>query len=77
MNTGHEPRRPSWRCGSCGDEWPCPDRRRELTAEFTGHRAALALYLARHLSDALLDHPGTAESLLYQRFLGWLPNRQR
>ena len=36
----------------------------------------LALYMARHLSDALLDHPGAAESLLYQRFLGWLPNRQ-
>ena len=76
MSSGHEPRRPSWRCGTCGDEWPCPARRRELMAEYTGHRASLALYMARNLADALLDHPSAAESLLYQRFLGWFRDRQ-
>jgi hypothetical protein len=31
----------------------------------------LALHMAGHLSEAMLDHPDATESMLYDRFLGW------
>lgn len=39
--------------------------------EFGGRRLLLALYMARHLDEAIADHPDAVESVLYLRFLGW------
>ena len=77
MITAHTPSRPGWRCSGCGEDWPCAVSRADLRIEFEGHRAQLAVYMARHLSEALADQPDTAESALYDRFLGWFRDRQR
>ena len=77
MTSPHQPRRPGWRCAACQDEWPCARRRAELRAEFEGERVRLALHMAGYLGEAALDHPDAAESLLYDRFLGWCRDRRR
>jgi len=72
MTSMHEPLRPSWLCGGCGNEWPCPRRREELAAESEGSAVSLALTMAEYLEDALADHPQAPATVLYTRFLGWL-----
>jgi hypothetical protein len=73
LTSRHEPARPGWRCEACGDEWPCRQRRNELTLECGGNRLALAVLMARYYAVAVDDHPGVPASVLYLRFLGWLP----
>lgn len=68
----HEPTRPSWHCRTCGVEWPCPIRRRELLAESAGSRVYVALRMAPYLSEALDDRPDLDPTVLHARFLGWV-----
>jgi len=75
--SAHQPRRPSWRCAACEDEWPCVRRRDELVVECGGSRVMLALYMARFFGDAVDDHPDIPASVLYVRFLGWFRARPR
>jgi hypothetical protein len=72
MNSLHEPRRPSWRCVACHDEWPCSSRRQELRAEAGGSQLELALLMARYFGEAVNDHPTAMVDLLYARFFGWV-----
>ncbi|MFG1916074.1 hypothetical protein [Micromonospora sp. NPDC048898] len=67
----HVPVRPAWTCAGCGQEWPCPNRRRRLLIEYAHDRLSLAFYLGLHLADAAVDlsHPPADE--LHVRFLGW------
>jgi hypothetical protein len=68
----HNPMRPSWECGGCGDPWPCVTRRRELLAEYERARVSLVVYVTGQFLDAVQDLPSVPSGALYDRFLGWL-----
>jgi hypothetical protein len=68
----HLPGRPSWRCRTCDEPWPCATRRAELLAEYADAPVALALYLSGYFLDAAVDLQSTPAGHLYWRFLGWL-----
>jgi hypothetical protein len=72
----HIPLRPEWRCAGCSLAWPCATRQDQLVAEYSADALPLALYLAACLVDAAYDLPETPAGVLYQRFLGWLRDRQ-
>lgn len=68
----HHPQRPSWNCGTCGNEWPCACARANLIAESAVGRTSVLVYLAMCLADAIADL--SADRLppdLYDRFVGW------
>ncbi|MET7948003.1 hypothetical protein [Micromonospora sp. NPDC005324] len=69
--TPHVPVRPPWTCAGCGQEWPCPDRRRRLLIEYADDRLSLAFYLGLYLADAAADLPDLSADRLHDRFLGW------
>jgi hypothetical protein len=67
--------RPSWKCLTCGDPWPCASAKAALAAEFQGLPSVLAIYMAAHMHDALMDLTagGTAAPPdLYERFIAWI-----
>jgi hypothetical protein len=69
----HSPKRPTWRCETCGVDWPCADARGRLTAEFAVCPTASLVYLAMCQSTAVLDLWGTESKInLADRFSGWL-----
>jgi len=70
--SAHQPVRPTWLCGGCGDPWPCVSRRRQLLAEYDRAPVSLTLYLAALFVDAVQDLPAAASGELYARFIGWL-----
>nr|MDT0662261.1 flavin reductase [Micromonospora sp. DSM 115978] len=67
----HGPSRPGWTCVSCGDEWPCGSRKRQLRELFEGSRASLANYMSGYLKDAIVDLDGLAPEQVFNRMLGW------
>ncbi|HWB35972.1 MAG TPA: hypothetical protein VHA75_08105 [Rugosimonospora sp.] len=67
----HLPSRPDWTCRTCGDPWPCVLRRADLLAEYLGHPAELAMFLAVCMADAAKDLD-TRPGELVERFLGWI-----
>ncbi|MER7992232.1 hypothetical protein [Micromonospora chalcea] len=69
--TTHGPVMPVWSCGGCDLPWPCPTRKRELCAEYSGAPVSLALYLGAYLVQATEDMPWTPAGVLHRRFLGW------
>jgi len=69
--SAHNPVRPTWQCGGCGDPWPCASRRQQLLAEYLGARVSLTLYVTALFVDACRDMPSAPAGDLYQRFLGW------
>jgi hypothetical protein len=69
--TTHVPLRPTWTCVGCGQLWPCPTRRRELLAEFSGSSVGLGLYLSACLVEASAQLPDVLAGELYSRFVGW------
>jgi hypothetical protein len=69
----HEPRRPAWICAACDEAWPCRRRRAQLIGAAEGSRVGLALILADYFLQATEDRPDLSPSVLYSRFLGWLP----
>ncbi|MER7455414.1 hypothetical protein [Micromonospora sp. NPDC126480] len=72
----HLPARPSWTCTGCGQAWPCPDRRRRLLERYAIERITLHVYLGTQLAEAASDLRQVPPALLYERFLGWLPDRR-
>lgn len=74
----HQPRRPGWRCRTCGDEWPCLEARICFVVQSLTCRTAVFVYLALCLAEAAADF---AESWivpdLYGRFLGWAGTNER
>ncbi|GIG87359.1 hypothetical protein [Plantactinospora endophytica] len=67
----HEPTVPGWACDTCGADWPCVTRRKELSAEFAGAYTAKVLYLACLLMEAAEDLPHVPAGWLHNRFVGW------
>ncbi|GAA2716303.1 flavin reductase [Micromonospora olivasterospora] len=75
----HLPTRPTWRCLACGIAWPCSPAKLRLLGEYRGNRAALGIYLAGLMIEAVeqlaeLD-PAAPPADLTDRFLGWLRPR--
>jgi hypothetical protein len=68
--------RPSFRCRSCGAEWPCPVARRVLLHLYRDDRVALMVYLAGQLTRALQDLPTVHPALLVGRIVYWVPRRR-
>jgi hypothetical protein len=68
----HNPVRPAWMCGGCGDPWPCATRRQQLLAEYDGAAVSLSLYMTALFVDAVRDQPHLPAGELFARFLGWL-----
>ena len=73
----HLAARPSWRCRTCDDEWPCGTRRTQLLAEYGTTSVSLVLFLSACLLDAIGDLPNWPAGMLYWRFLGWLRDAGR
>ncbi|MET3430435.1 hypothetical protein BJ973_009647 [Actinoplanes tereljensis] len=72
----HWPKRPTWDCMACQSPWPCYTAKVQLTAEFTGERTRLRVYLAAQMWEAIDDCavPGDGRPRpngLYERFLFW------
>ncbi|WP_422734978.1 flavin reductase [Micromonospora sp. WMMD558] len=67
----HLPIRPDWTCAACGDLWPCPTRRRQLTAHYHQTPVSLMVYLIGFFVEACQDLPGVPAGMLHQRFLAW------
>ncbi|MEU5907508.1 hypothetical protein ABZ780_24445 [Micromonospora sp. NPDC047467] len=70
--SSHGPVLPIWSCGGCDAPWPCPTRRRELSAEFGGASVSLALYMGAQLVRASADLTWVPAGALHRRFLGWV-----
>jgi len=69
---GHNPQRPSWSCGTCGNEWPCANARADLIAESIDGRTPVLVYLTMCLAGAVVDlSSGGFPPDLYDRFVGW------
>jgi hypothetical protein len=69
--TTHSPTTPDWTCRGCGQEWPCPTRRKELLAEYGEARVALSIYLGAFLVHASTDLRYVPAGWLHNRFVGW------
>jgi hypothetical protein len=65
----HLPSRPSWACGVCGQEWPCPTARATLRDE--GNPTQLATLMWVYLENYCMDAgPGSLDGV-FERFVGW------
>lgn len=65
----HQPSRPSWSCGTCGEEWPCPTARERLMRELSGTRLAMLMWA--HMEAFAFDAgPGPLRDW-FERFIGW------
>jgi hypothetical protein len=71
MTGSHEPLRPSWECGCCGEPWPCPPARVELGERFVGDPAGLATRLMGELLQAAREMPTAPAAELHERFVAW------
>ncbi|GAB7043784.1 hypothetical protein JCM9533A_76350 [Catenuloplanes niger JCM 9533] len=76
--TLHAPSRPDWTCkvSSCGQAWPCEERRAALLRTFRHSRLLLRMYMAAHMHEAIADavrHPKPADIDFWPRFMGWIP----
>ena len=66
----HEPRRPEWTCHHCGQPWPCPPARVELSESYGPDRVGLSVYMGVQLADATLEAPGEPREM-WDRFVAW------
>jgi hypothetical protein len=67
--TDHIPDRPSWRCRSCGDPWPCDQARDQLAARMD--KVALATHMWAQLDHAFDDQPIGPPAEMFDRFIHW------
>ncbi|SDY93687.1 hypothetical protein SAMN05444365_104222 [Micromonospora pattaloongensis] len=67
----HAPSRPDWACTVCGDEWPCPTRKRQLVELFGGNVRALVGYLRPYLVVANTELGRLSTRQVVERFIGW------
>lgn len=65
----HQPSRPSWTCGACGEEWPCPPAQEHLRTELSGTRLAMLMWT--HLEHFALDAGPGPLSGAFDRFIRW------
>ncbi|GHJ17662.1 MULTISPECIES: hypothetical protein [unclassified Micromonospora] len=73
----HVPVTPDWTCGSCGEDWPCATKRRNLLIEYQVDRASLSVYLGSCLAAATHDLRAAPVTALQDRFIGWVPRGSR
>ncbi|WP_431935664.1 hypothetical protein [Micromonospora sp. RP3T] len=73
----HVPETPDWTCGSCGEDWPCATKRRNLLIEYQVDRASLSVYLGSCLAAATHDLRTAPVTALQDRFIGWVPRGSR
>lgn len=69
--TTHQPRRPTWQCGRCGQPWPCSPARVELSEAYDGDRVGMAVYMAIQLYEAAAEAASVTSEDLYERFVAW------
>lgn len=67
----HQPLRPWWSCGTCGDPWPCALARVRLRTDFEGFPATLIVYLCAQYAAAVSDLWSDLPRDLYQRVVLW------
>ncbi|WP_328384001.1 hypothetical protein OHQ88_07445 [Micromonospora zamorensis] len=73
----HIPLRPMWSCRADGQQWPCPDARLLLRADFDDNLSGLTIYLAGVFSEATQDlyhlnpYDGPSPHELFDRFVAW------
>ncbi|HKT02027.1 MAG TPA: hypothetical protein VJT31_21070 [Rugosimonospora sp.] len=77
MTIEHQVRRPEWRCGTDGEEWPCDGARRLLGAAHRETPDALTRYLAHLMAQAASDLGVRSPTTLYRRFVGWSLGRSQ
>lgn len=65
----HIPTRPSWDCGSCGDEWPCSASKTQLQDDYRNNRNLMFVYLGVMAVEAAEDLP--AEVNVVERIVAW------
>lgn len=71
----HAPSRPDWSCTACGDEWPCPTRKRQLVELFPGNVRGLVGYMTPYLVDANVELSHLSTTQVTERFVGWCERR--
>ncbi|HEY0698085.1 MAG TPA: hypothetical protein VGD43_09785 [Micromonospora sp.] len=73
VDVSHQPVRPAWTCGRCGQPWPCSPARIELGEKYAADRPALATHLGSLLVDASreIGTAGASPRELYERFVSW------
>jgi hypothetical protein len=69
--TGHAATRPTWKCGSCGEDWPCTSARDKLTHDYGPERVSLATQMAVQLGRAAGELATATPRELYERFIAW------
>ncbi|RZU50118.1 hypothetical protein EV385_1883 [Krasilnikovia cinnamomea] len=69
MNDEHIEERPSWRCRSCGEPWPCDQAQANLAATLSP--TALRIHMWIRLEIAAQDMPQGLPSEMFERFLRW------
>jgi hypothetical protein len=77
VNGLHEPLRPGWLCRACGLPWPCPTRRDQLSAHYALNPLGLTALMSSYLVEASAAIGDITGVELYQRFLGWVRDRDR
>ena len=65
----HRPSKPSWRCSSCGEPWPCGPARAQITAEMAG--TDMELMMSIDMIEAARDDHSVRPIELIERFLRW------
>lgn len=69
VNGEHVEERPSWRCRTCGEPWPCGPARERLATALSP--IMLRTQMWARLEAAALDMPRGPVSELFERFLRW------
>lgn len=67
----HLPSRPSWTCGTCGNDWPCAAARERLMREHGSDPTAVAVLMWQHLEHYALDQGAGPLSGAFARFIAW------
>lgn len=66
----HPAATPSWLCRTCGDPWPCAERKIRFLQDYEGKRKELRTLLSMFLIDATEDLTEPIE-VLHERFVSW------
>lgn len=64
----------TWDCSTCGEPWPCAERRAAFLADYDGCRHELRAILAMFMFSAA-DTLDVSARTLHDRFVGWSLHR--
>lgn len=67
----HGPSRPSWTCTTCGEEWPCVPKKRQLAHLFGEDIRKLRRQMLAYALMAVTDLPHVPQEEIRERFIGW------